>query len=596
LRLDEAAPRHPSDGGGRAWIDEGPSHVVAGTAGRWSIVYETGPLGIAEGGAVVFQVPAFWGWSPPQLRVPGRSGYSTVATEADGVELRAWIAAQNMVVVDVAGRALREGERVRFVYGAGESGARADDYAERRQRFWVTVDGNGDGVRRLVADSPAVDVGPGPATRLVVTVPSVAEAGESVSVTVAALDRVGNAAAGFTGVVEFPDLPAGLTLSPRVAIEDGDLGRASVPFRAERDGVYRIRASAAAGVHGESNPMSVGQAPWRIFWADLQVHSNISDGTGTPADLYRYAREVAGLDVAAVTDHDHWGTPFLDRSPEIWEQLREEARRFHEPGRFLTFLGYEWTSWLHGHRHVLYHGDEGEVLSSLDPPTDTPTGLWDGLRSARAFTIAHHQAGDPIATDWSVPPDPELEPVTEIVSVHGSSEASDSPSRVAGAIPGNYVRDALDRGYRLGFVGSGDGHDGHPGLAHLGARTGGLTAILALDLTREKVIEALRARRVYATSGPRILLWASLGGHDPGSVVRLPSGSGLPLHIHVIGTAPIERVDVVRSGEVVESIAGAGPVLEESRTLHGLRSGEYVYVRIVQRNGGLAWCSPFFVD
>ena len=29
----------------------------------------------------------------------------------------------------------------------------------------------------------------------------------------------------------------------------------------------------------------------------------------------------------------------------------------------MTILGYEWTSWVHGHRHVLYFGDEGEVLT-----------------------------------------------------------------------------------------------------------------------------------------------------------------------------------------------------------------------------------------
>ena len=77
-------------------------------------------------------------------------------------------------------------------------------------------------------------------------------------------------------------------------------------------------------------------------------------------------------------------------------------------------------------------------------------------------------------------------------------------------IPGNTVRDALERGYRLGFVGSGDSHDGHPGLVHLASGgSGGLAGILAKARTREAVLEALRARRVYATNGPRIVLTAS---------------------------------------------------------------------------------------
>ena len=63
----------------------------------------------------------------------------------------------------------------------------------------------------------------------------------------------------------------------------------------------------------------------------------------------------------------------------------------------------------------------------------------------------------PIATNWNYPPDPELEPVTEIVSVHGSSEAADSPGLIYKPVFGNFVRETLaDRGYVLGFVGSGD--------------------------------------------------------------------------------------------------------------------------------------------
>jgi len=103
--------------------------------------------------------------------------------------------------------------------------------------------------------------------------------------------------------------------------------------------------------------------------------------------------------------------------------------------------------------------------------------------------------------------------VTEIASVHGSSEAEDTPRKVYASVPGNFVRDVLQRGYRLGFVGSGDSHDGHPGLVHLGnSGSGGLAAILADDATREAVHAALCARRVYATNGPRIFLNVTLDG------------------------------------------------------------------------------------
>jgi hypothetical protein len=198
-----------------------------------------------------------------------------------------------------------------------------------------------------------------------------------------------------------------------------------------------------------------------------------------------------------------------------------------------------------------------------------------------------------VATNWSYAPDPRLEPVTEVASVHGSSEAQDAPSRIYSFQPGNAVRDALGAGYRLGFVGSGDGHDGHPGLAHLGAPSGGLAAILAEEATRAAVLEALRARRCYATSGPRILLRAALGGLPMGSEV--PPGDGLLL-VHVAGTAPFERLDLVRGAQVADATSLAGE--DEASLAFGLTAlepGEFVYVRVLQQDGHAAWSSPFFV-
>jgi hypothetical protein len=262
-------------------------------------------------------------------------------------------------------------------------------------------------------------------------------------------------------------------------------------------------------------------------------------------------------------------------------------------------LGFEWTSWIHGHRHVLYFDDEGDVKSSVAPEYESPLQLWRSLAGTSSLTFAHHSAGGPIPTNWDIPPDPVLEPVTEIVSVHGSSEALDSPVPIYSPVRGNFVRDALDRGYRLGFVGSGDSHDGHPGLAHLGAPTGGLAAILSEDRTREGVLEALRQRRVYASNGPRILLRTALGSHPMGATVPVPAGGelSLELFVHAVAPAPLARVDLIRSGEIVDSVAidDVTEVLLQ-RPVAGLRAGEYVYVRVVQVDEGAAWSSPIFFE
>ena len=344
--------------------------------------------------------------------------------------------------------------------------------------------------------------------------------------------------------------------------------------------------------------MLVAPGVRRVLWADLHGHSNFSDGTGVPEDYLRYARDVAALDVVALTDHDHWGLLFLDQHPDMWERIRADTVRFNQPGRFVTLLGFEWTSWIYGHRHVLFFEDSGPLLSSLDPARTSPSQLWEGLSGHKALTVAHHSAGGPIAIDWSIAPDSRFEPVTEIVSVHGSSEAEDTPGRIYDSVPGNFVRDALARGYHLGFVGSGDSHDGHPGLPQLAGPSGGLAAIFSEELTRDAVFDALMARRTYATNGARIFLSVTLDDQLMGAAMPAapdPNASRM-LNARVVATAPITSIEIIRNGAVVERVAGDDTIANVRRAVPGLHAGEYVYVRVIQEDGGAAWSSPFFIE
>ncbi|MDX1383318.1 MAG: CehA/McbA family metallohydrolase [Thermoanaerobaculia bacterium] len=593
LREDLAVPHHPADGGGRAWIArQRPERLVVGDRARFDLFYEVGPRGIAEGGSVYLQISPFWGWSSPQVSDPAAPGYTTVTTDAAGVELEPAVLDRQLLGIAVRGRSLTAGERVRIIYGDSGAGARVDRFAERETRLWIAVDGDGDGRRRILSASPTVDIGPGPAAQLSARLPSAARPGETVALTLAVLDSYGNAGVAIDATFEV-DSGDGLAAPERIELAAGDGGLARVEIEVVGEGVHRLRIAGAKGLEAVTNPMMVTAESPRILWADLHGHSHVSDGTGTPADYFRYARDVAGLDVVALTDHDHWGMEPLATDAETWQEIVDQVAAFHDPGRFVTLLGYEWTNWEWGHRHVLYFADRGEVLSAIDERYATPTRLWEALRGRQALTFAHHSAGGPIATNWNVPPDPELEPVTEIVSVHGSSEAADSPLPIYAPVPGNTVRDVLEAGIRLGLIGSGDSHDGHPGLAHLASPSGGVAAILSEDLSREGVLEALRARRVYATNGPRIVLRLAVEGRRMGS--SQPAGGDRSLIGLVVTEGPLDRVDVVRNGGRLDSLDGEGRTFFSFRhTLDGTRPGDWAYVRAVQTDGGAAWSSPFF--
>jgi hypothetical protein len=599
LRQARDLARHPHDAAGRAWLEPETAPVAAGQRGRWSILFEAGPAGIALGGCVRLTVPAqWWNWSEAQARIEEAPGYTTAESLAEGVTLTLREVAWGLEWV-IGGRALAPGERLRIVYGAGPAQAVADRYAERDAKLWIAVDGDGDGIAHLLVDSPGVVVSAGPADILSAVLPSTAVPGEPIPLRLAFLDRSGSRGAAWTGKVQLIAQPEGLELPAEIEFTLADGGVKKVELRASKNGVYRLIARAAdegGEFVAQANPLVVDAKVAHVRWGDFHGHSNLSDGTGTPEDFLAYARDVAGLDAVCLTDHDHWGMLALDQYPQLWEHIRAVTRDFHRPGEFVTLLGYEWTSWLHGHRHVLYFGDEGPVLSSIDERYETPAQLWEGLRGLPAMTFAHHSAGGPIATNWDYAPPSELEPVTEVASVHGSSEAPDAPARIYDPLRGNFVRDVLGRGYRLGFIGSNDSHDGHPGLAHLvNPQRGGLAALLTDDLTREGIRAALLERRCYATNGPRIVLRVALDGKRMGSDVAPKAGKSL-LYVRAIGCAPIASIELVRAGTVVEVVPGEGHWdIETAFEPTDLVAGEYLYVRVVQEDEGAAWSSPFYV-
>jgi hypothetical protein len=117
--------------------------------------------------------------------------------------------------------------------------------------------------------------------------------------------------------------------------------------------------------------------------------------------------------------------------------------------------------------------------------------------------------------------------------------------------------DAFRRGYRVAIVANSDGHKGRPGASYPGASTfgsyGGLTCILAERLDRDAVWEAYQNRRVYATTGARIVLNVQADGSPMGSIVSL-SEKPPRFSVEVHGTAQLERVEFRNAMQVLKTV------------------------------------------
>ncbi|MBN2408276.1 MAG: DUF3604 domain-containing protein, partial [Candidatus Aminicenantes bacterium] len=177
----------------------------------------------------------------------------------------------------------------------------------------------------------------------------------------------------------------------------------------------------------------------------------------------------------------------------------------------------------------------------------------------------------------------------EIVQARGSYEYEGCLQGLevdndATRVHGHYIHDGLERGMRWGFVGGGD-HGGRQ-----------LTAVFAPSLNRQALFDSLRSRRVYATSGEKMLMDIRVNGRFMGEEFTLEEGDR-EIRIKVIGTAPIVQVDLFRNGRVIRqwnpNAREMERIISDQEPL--LRRENYYYLRALQRDGGQAWTSPVWV-
>ncbi len=376
-------------------------------------------------------------------------------------------------------------------------------------------------------------------------------------------------------------------------------------FAFTRPGIYTICVTdPATGLEAMTNAIEVHPAApeHRLFWGDLHSQTYFSDGLRIPEELYHFARYESFLDVFAVSDHSEYLTEAM------WRYFTQVTNASYEPGRFVTFNGFEWTNSALGHRNVYYSGAGGPILRHTDATGDSLQRLYSAARQHGALVIPHHSANADMGVDWSEPHDAEHVRLVEIYSIWGNSErpAADGNSRPirnhGGEQIGRHVLDALDRGYRLGFIGGGDIHDGRPGdeLHHYQSKPEGyknlwrqgLMGVWARDLTREAVWEALWNRRVYATTNVRVILRFEVCQRPMGHVIA--AGARRPIHVYVASEEPIARVEIIRNGRDAHVLHPmeyeVDWALEDNTT-----EAAYYYVRVTRSDGEMAWSSPVWV-
>lgn len=521
------------------WVDlQEQSPVTAGETGVWTLTYTVGSYGIDEGGTIKLAHRFASDWQVPQFDRPGESGYTHVSTTGQARlaarydpkgHIRPWM---KCIVIDVYDGGLKSGDQVTIVLGdrtAGGPGIRAQSFIESAHEFRVFVDPTNACLTRAVPNCPTVPVVAGSAVKIVCVLPTQTTVGLPTPIRLRGEDRWGN--------------PTTLSQQPRLQwIGDNQANLERNQLTLYQPGTGYLQAQLGELV-GQSNPMTAYENPplHGKYWADLHAQTDATVGTGTEEEYFTFGRDAAFLDIIS-----HQGNDF-QMTDEDWCRLNATTKRFHKNGRYIVLPGYEWSANTSaGGDHNVFYLEEGLPIlrSSHWQIPQTPEDEMTPAHPLGAFFSAVRQhvplekvlVGSHVGgryADLSQPLDDELAPLVELVSCWGVFEWM--------------LFDALKQGYTVGVMANSDGHKGRPGAEGPGAGewgiANGLTCVLAESLTRQAVFDALKQRRCYGTSGPRIDLGLTVNDEPMGSVIKTDS-SVVHVEAQAVGAAPLESLQL----------------------------------------------------
>lgn len=384
------------------------------------------------------------------------------------------------------------------------------------------------------------------------------------------------------------------------------------------------------------------QSPYQVYFGDLHVHTAYSNDAWKIQKLVlkKTPEEPEGaiisaktrpLDFVAITDHAEQidvENLIYGRYGQEWVNLQTQCNQGNS-AEIVAFIGFEYTKTSAklnpdsslspipggGHKCVIFKSDVVPASPYGSTETNSPIDLWNYLQGYECITIPHHpargdapQAGEnwdeyDMSTDWSYfPPIPDIQPLVEIFSVHGSSEDTMYEDQVAGFRAEKSVESALslwlktgNPAYKLGIVGSTDDHTSRPGnclvetqdaiMVEEGDYSGGLAAALATAKSRDGIFAALQSRKTYGTSGPKINLdftivvrSAPARTYFMGETISGRSGE-IPVELRIDSegaTASIEKTEII----VVDSLGKTQTFYYQATLTLNLILSRRSYIRV----------------
>ena len=374
---------------------------------------------------------------------------------------------------------------------------------------------------------------------------------------------------------------------------------------------------------------AIASWPYTVYYGSLHGQTNDSDGGGDlatcnesqPAQTGTYGPDAAfpyakskGLDIFANTDHNHYfdGSSGLGTAPASHATSRYTAGlaiatnyTAANPG-FLAIYGMEWGVISGGGHLNIFNSDE--LYSWEYDPSNQLYGhrfiakndyntLYSVMRTAGQVGQFNHPdtSGQYIinGVDFGYTADGDEVMVLAEVSNTSAFSNVDNETQQPGSGYESAFRKILERGFHVAPASNQDNH-----CANWGASYTNRTAVLipnGTPLSKASFIDALKARRVFATHDKNSQLVFSANGNIMGS--RFANTGALNLNVG-FGNTQGHGISLVEIWEGVPGRKGTMTLLTNSATYSFTpANGQHVYyVKLTQDDGKILWSAPIWVN
>lgn len=362
------------------------------------------------------------------------------------------------------------------------------------------------------------------------------------------------------------------------------------------------------------------QAAWRSYdppapeliplVGEMHGHTNLSDGRPDIDTYFRNIRDLAGLDFAVLTDHDHGGVgkPDLwEGSPSKWDVIKQKAAQYCEPGKFSTLLGYERDSYPFYNNLVLYFRNaDADMVRGVRDGEITKEELTALLGREDVITCPHDTYSFTSNADFLALPVELHTPFIEVISRGDAAEYMGNPAGATYACcEGGFWQDALRQGAKMGVIGGSDDHSGMNGRVDPNLpypeKYPGVTGVWATENTPAAIFEALQAKRTFAymmgaSAGEmrgRMEIDFRINGHYMGEVIARPESRDLHIFYRVKADVPIRRVTLVKNCRNYVALTAASELILDYKQENAT---DFFYLRVELADGRFGWTSPIWVQ